>query len=151
MVDYICRFCSRSFQRRKGYGSNCHFCSRSCLAKATVAGKNKNRSSIVCQYCHKIFDVPQHRLETVKACSRLCQNRLLANASKCRSRPLGIMTYRRVKKEQCERCASAKYLIVHHKDENRYNNDPSNLETLCKKCHQSHHTKRDVITGRYCQ
>lgn len=51
----------------------------------------------------------------------------------------GICTYRRVKKSKCERCESDKFLIVHHKDENRENNVLENLETLCKSCHQAHH------------
>ena len=27
-------------------------------------------------------------------------------------------------------------VLVHHKDEDRHNSDPSNLEVLCKRCHQ---------------
>ena len=51
----------------------------------------------------------------------------------------GIMAYRKYKKRQCERCLSDKYLLVHHKDRNRLNNDILNLETLCKSCHQKEH------------
>jgi predicted DNA-binding protein YlxM (UPF0122 family) len=51
----------------------------------------------------------------------------------------GICGYRKFKKDKCERCQSTKYLIVHHKDENRKNNIISNLETLCRSCHQAHH------------
>ena len=50
---------------------------------------------------------------------------------------------------QCNRCGTTELLLVHHKDENRANNDINNLEILCKKCHQNHHCKRDQITGRY--
>lgn len=51
----------------------------------------------------------------------------------------GEFSYRKYKKTSCERCFSDKFLIVHHKDENRQNNILSNLETLCRKCHQTHH------------
>lgn len=30
-------------------------------------------------------------------------------------------------------------LVVHHKDENRNNNDETNLELVCKRCHQIEH------------
>lgn len=38
----------------------------------------------------------------------------------------------------CERCAGPGQ-IVHHKDENPWNNDLSNLERLCRPCHINHH------------
>ena len=41
----------------------------------------------------------------------------------------------------CNRCNSDKFICVHHKDENRKNNDITNLEVLCKRCHQLHHKK----------
>jgi len=37
--------------------------------------------------------------------------------------------------EACLRCGEPA-VLVHHKDENRKNSDPSNLEPLCKRCHQ---------------
>lgn len=49
---------------------------------------------------------------------------------------------------QCNRCQSTKHLLVHHKDENRANNELENLEVLCKRCHQEHHCIRDLF-GRY--
>lgn len=52
-----------------------------------------------------------------------------------------------VKKERryCERCkcdlldANRWLWVVHHKDHNHYNNVISNLELLCKRCHQIEH------------
>lgn len=63
------------------------------------------------------------------------------NSSKNKQRALGIGTYTRVKKAQCELCSSTRYLVVHHIDKNRYNNDPSNLQTLCRKCHTIQHSQ----------
>lgn len=48
----------------------------------------------------------------------------------------------------CNRCSSTEYLVVHHNDEDRTNNDISNLEVLCKSCHQKYHETRDEL-GRY--
>ena len=62
----------------------------------------------------------------------------------------GISSYRKlITKEICQRCGSTRYLIIHHKDENRHNNQLDNLEVLCKSCHQRHHLQRDEVTGRY--
>lgn len=47
----------------------------------------------------------------------------------------GIWAYRRWLKDNCEECGSTKYLVVHHLDEDRNNNELSNLKTLCQKCH----------------
>lgn len=43
----------------------------------------------------------------------------------------GISTYTQHKKSKCEVCGGTKNLMVHHKDGNRKNNSPSNLQTLC--------------------
>ena len=71
------------------------------------------------------------------------------NSYKNKNQPLGIQTYRRAKSTECKWCGSKNNLLVHHLDENRYNNDISNLITLCKRCHQNFHTKRNMTTGRY--
>lgn len=49
----------------------------------------------------------------------------------------------------CETCGSKKYLDIHHDDENRSNNEPSNLKTLCRSCHITlHHARRkDKVNG----
>lgn len=58
--------------------------------------------------------------------------------------------------ECCNRCGAVddgmhgfmRYLVLHHKDGNHENNDPSNWEILCKRCHQLHHSKRGA-DGRF--
>jgi 5-methylcytosine-specific restriction endonuclease McrA len=45
---------------------------------------------------------------------------------------------------KCNRCGFAEYpliLGVHHKDRNRDNNQPKNLEILCPNCHSIEHMK----------
>lgn len=71
----------------------------------------------------------------------------------------GIGTYRRaVTKSDCIMCGSSKFVVVHHKDLNRYNNDVSNLECMCRSCHTRIHMKlrdaeksNDVITTNICK
>lgn len=63
----------------------------------------------------------------------------------------GIGTYRKIKAhiDKCERCPSTKNLLTHHKDRNRYNNAPENLERLCKKCHQKEHRLDRDASGKF--
>ena len=50
----------------------------------------------------------------------------------------------------CERCGvSETRLTVHHQDKNPYNNDWSNLETLCEPCHQVHHANERSFGDPY--
>lgn len=46
----------------------------------------------------------------------------------------------------CNRCGSVKFIVVHHIDRNRYNNDISNLEVLCRKCHCAEH---DIVKNNF--
>lgn len=60
--------------------------------------------------------------------------------------------YKQYQKSACEECGATngfyvgdywvkrKILTVHHIDHNHFNDDPNNLVTLCRKCHQSKHT-----------
>lgn len=55
--------------------------------------------------------------------------------------------YKRVSREAhgvaCQRCGSHNRTLTHHRDRNRHNSDPSNLELLCFTCHmREHHGKR---------
>ncbi len=42
---------------------------------------------------------------------------------------------------KCVECNSRIHLLIHHKDTNKKNNDPMNLQTLCKSCHGKLHGK----------
>lgn len=59
--------------------------------------------------------------------------------------------YIQYRKNACEECSATnffmvgdyqvkrKILTVHHIDNNHTNNNPSNLQTLCRKCHDKKH------------
>lgn len=51
------------------------------------------------------------------------------------------IAYQKYNKGFCEICKTTKNLDVHHIDEDRSNNFPSNLITLCKTCHSRLHSK----------
>ena len=42
-------------------------------------------------------------------------------------------------KPNCEECGTVSQLGLHHRDENRRNNSPDNLRTLCAACHTRLH------------
>lgn len=62
------------------------------------------------------------------------RNRRVSEAKRKHRRFLGLC---------CERCGFIPehtcQLDVHHLDHNHYNNDPSNLKTLCANCHRLEH------------
>ena len=51
--------------------------------------------------------------------------------------------YQKISREKnnpwCGQCFSHRSLTVHHKDENKKNSDLSNLQVLCRKCHNEEH------------
>lgn len=72
-----------------------------------------------------------------------------------------MSAYRESVKEACERCGMPQgfdgsgpagrkcpSLQVHHRDRDRSNNDPSNLETLCARCHTLEHNEQRRETKR---
>ncbi len=70
-----------------------------------------------------------------KYCSRSCGNSRLEVKT-------GTLLWRarRHRKKACEACGYTRFLHAHHVDQNQENNDPVNLQTLCKHCHNFWHT-----------
>jgi hypothetical protein len=42
----------------------------------------------------------------------------------------------------CEECAITEDICIHHRDENRKNNNIDNLQALCRSCHTKHHLQK---------
>jgi hypothetical protein len=66
----------------------------------------------------------------------------------CNGYKSGIGIYREIADQHfpklCNRCGSTVNLCVHHKDRNRENNDPSNLERICRSCHFKEHVLKSA-------
>lgn len=41
----------------------------------------------------------------------------------------------------CQRCGGKKRLSVHHRDRDKHNQTPANLEILCHRCHMNEHAR----------
>ena len=55
-----------------------------------------------------------------------------------------------VGKEACERCGGVRSLDVHHRDQDPLNNDPANLEVLCRSCHVKAHRPKPTCSLPGC-
>lgn len=48
------------------------------------------------------------------------------------------------KEYRCECCGSTRNVDVHHKDKDYHNNNPENLQMLCRSCHMKAHSEKGV-------
>jgi hypothetical protein len=127
-VRIKCDVCLDIFERQKRF-LNTHTCSERC--RNILQG----RTLIVnCGYCNKLFDLPKSKKLQVNYCSRFCKDTAQIE-SNYRLKAL------RYYGEKCQRCGFDNILAleVHHKDEDRANNDINNLEVLCANCHRIEH------------
>ena len=57
-----------------------------------------------------------------------------------------IRAYKLRKDPLCEDCLKRSFAVaaevVHHKDENQFNNDDKNLQSLCRDCHEITHGRK---------
>lgn len=154
-MEYItrnCLHCSGTFRTQKRYlkRGGAKFCSRTCFGKFNIKPKQPN---VTCAKCSKSFYRQPARLKSKSSlyfCSRKCKD----SAQKINGGIRSIMPkhygtsltdYRkisiRITGYKCVRCGydNPNAIVVHHKDRNRKNNDPKNLETLCANCHMIEH------------
>jgi HNH endonuclease len=147
MIKKKCIVCGKGLHVKKshadkGWGK---YCSKKCQAKMQVNGK-----WLECDHCgRKIYRTPKDfkRSKSKKFfCSVRCHcswenkyKRCGENAPNWRT---GQTSYRALlkrcgKPEICAQCSNDDHrvLVVHHRDSNRKNNKPENLEWLCRNCH----------------
>lgn len=163
-----CPVCSKEFKRKYSRAKQRQiYCSKKCryidapkfvckcktcnkTFNVTHLQKNKEYCSLACiqrhpcQLCGEIIKGRKtFQSKEKKYCSRKCAS--FVNATLRSSKkyvPLGFSeTIKKYGKLICERCKidDENVLCVHHIDNNRQNNDISNLETLCANCHHKEH------------
>lgn len=138
-----CIICGKEFEARKSDVKNC---SKAC-------SKEYSRMRSLESYHRREAEDPeaiknyqkQYNSEYYKGKRRgYDQQRDKNNAFKT-----GKGAYNTKIKNACEKCGSTKHLCVHHIDRDRQNNIDSNLQTLCKSCHQREHMIHDPQTGQF--
>jgi len=156
-IELTCEFCKELFLTRQG-GKLKRFCSSDCWNKAKV---NNAQVEVTCAFCSKTFLKKKSLLKNSKSGLRFC------NATcKCNAQKLGgiteIMPFhygagdgryscRNIIQEgsECVDCKENRlyYLVIHHVDGDRSNNDVINLEIVCAKCHTKRHLKN--VDGKW--
>jgi hypothetical protein len=151
--QYTCETCGTPFTR--AHRKPARFCSRTCQARANP-GRKPEGLTVLCEVCGTEFYVKQSRRDKARFCSSACWGVVLsrerAGTRLGADHPnwkggISARYYRRFRKDACERCASAEFLLVHHRDWNRTNGNPSNFETLCKRCHAFEHDVSRNLTS----
>lgn len=146
MIEKKCAECGSSFSVNNSRVLTALYCSKSCHGRATFSRRKITSIYKICETCGGQYLVRKNEIEKRRTCSKKCLGRLQSKERKgSQTEELsygwkgGIQTYRRKMGDKCNRCGSNEKLLVHHIDENRYNNRDENLETLCRRCHQIHH------------
>lgn len=141
-----------------------------CKECRNIAPENKQRRTNnlkpyirECNRCGASYTIKSYRQKYCESCQQeinkeLCNNYYHKNkvligrehlkGENANGYKNGIGLYMRLAKKEnacCSRCGSKAFLLVHHLDRNRDNNLPSNLEVLCKSCHQKEHVERDEL------
>ncbi len=138
-VESTCAVCSTNFTHIASRANKAKYCSPTCYHKAM---SQKGTVQYTCAHCKVQFlDAPSHKR---KYCSKKCVNKAAKELWKPTFTTVRKTMARRDLIKACERCGYDEHpeiLGVHHKDRNRKNNDPSNLEVLCPNCHSLEHKK----------
>jgi hypothetical protein len=101
---------------------------------------------ILCAGCgvqlqRRVFPSGRTESHAMFAARRFC-SRACANHAKVTSTPSRTTSHRRAARflgMECARCGGSDQLHVHHLDLNPFNNERSNLMTLCNSCHATWH------------
>lgn len=134
-----CKFCGKEFTHKSARVSTAKYCSIPCRTKAQA----KMGSVLLrCKHCDEEFRCTPKSGKIY--CSRACVNKS--------HHAIWLPTFGTVRKamkvrgliKNCEKCGYSeepRILGVHHKDNNRKNNELENLVVLCPNCHSLEHLK----------
>jgi hypothetical protein len=151
----ICDNCGNKFYKKLSQikRSLKHYCSLLCQSRARRKGV-----MVACYLCKKEAYKTRKSLERSKNkiffCGIGCSNKWHGEEYSRDKHPnwkTGEYSYKLILKrlttiQKCALCETSnhKILLVHHVDQNRRNNNPSNLSWLCYNCHfLVHHYKKE--------
>lgn len=156
MTSKTCQHCGSHFTPRRKEGQKRFTQRRYCGSECAHASLKDTGQTKQCRHCGQTFTrKPDKRTgdwNRLLFCSRTC-----VSASRTHQTPSRRALHARAAKHRkpaCEHCGTARTLIVHHKDRDVNNNDPTNLQTLCQPCHVRAHWadptfRAQMLTSRH--
>lgn len=139
-VTKTCAQCGTEFRVGHYHAATAKYCSRNCYRKGM---RGRGHITFICEHCGKSFKGSPSRVGSRRFCSSRCYGLSM------RSDVAPTAKYRKhvfeERPRKCERCGystTPAILVVHHKDRNRRNHAPSNLEVLCPNCHAEEHWRK---------
>ena len=157
-INKECLHCKKNYTVKLSKKDRSKYCSKYCHSKKTIA--KVLTDSKKCEECNKSFTESPSRLKKRRFCSCKCwrvnwaksynktgeQHTRYKNGSGLyREKALSFYG------KKCNQCESTFNIEVHHKDQNRKNNDIHNLEVLCFKCHKSAHSLYEKLPCLICK
>lgn len=156
----VCPICNASYHARPAElkRGNAKYCSLGCAGRAKTLATAPKSPNCQCQTCGSNFyrsDSKRKNRHGYQFCSRTCKDKAQRLDGLAKLHPPhygtgnGEYSYRKILMNArpligCERCGYAQVLQiihVHHRDRDKSNNDPDNLEWLCPNCHEAEHFK----------
>lgn len=146
LVVKTCPTCGEDFSCAKRIGNSRMYCSDKCAYEAT---KECGSVALECTVCQKPFRrSPSKVNDGPPCCSIQCRGALFRTSKPARASSARGWLKTRKAIISCERCSYDEHpeiLVVHHRDHDRRNNEPRNLEVLCPNCHAlEHHGDREA-------
>lgn len=165
-TETSCKQCQKLFlvEKRELNRGKGLFCSRSCSSTYNNTNTEKSGNIIKCAYCGtQVYKTKskQNTKSKLNFCSRVCKDsaQKIGGIKEIQPPHYGttLKNYRDIIKrvrdiDRCDRCGYEEHpeiLQIHHKDRNRDNNLPKNLEVLCPNCHlYEHFIKKDGLYNK---
>lgn len=154
-VERKCEWCEKTFYplAKEVNRGQARFCSRTCSSSRPNLKRRQKKVAVQCSWCSKNFEMNKGRMVAKHGhyfCTRLCKDTAQRIGGLTAIQPKHYTeeskNYRlkamRLLPNHCANCGYKTHidvLQVHHIDENRNNNDISNLMILCPTCHVAHH------------
>lgn len=123
----------------------------------TTGGKKSVLGERICPNCNNKFTVILSNIKESQkvTCGHACANKYFSWNQGSKNKKSGISYYRKLLISfyeehgllfKCCHCSEADPIVVdiHHIDEDRYNNDLTNLIPLCVRCHRLLHSNKEI-------
>jgi hypothetical protein len=99
-----------------------------------------NRSKYCSQTCSKAYrSKPKETKNCISCGTEFLASKGYIRCKLCREREKNKGSRESNLFASCSACGDIDWLVIHHKDFNPNNNDPLNLEYICKSCHHIRH------------